>query len=102
MLGQHPQMYGLPDLELFAAETVGEWWELCAEATFPRAHGALRAVAELFSGEQTEETIKFAADTEDPSAPHGRSYERLKIRRIEGTLAVVKENIRPRLSYCGQ
>ena len=60
MLGQHPQMYGLPDLELFAAETVGEWWELCAEATFPRAHGALRAVAELFFGEQTEETIKFA------------------------------------------
>jgi Sulfotransferase family len=60
MLGQHPQMYGLPNLELFAAETVGEWWELCAEATFPRAHGALRAVAELFSGEQTEETIKFA------------------------------------------
>ena len=39
---------------------MGEWWKLCAEATFPRAHGALRAVAELFSGEQTEETIKFA------------------------------------------
>ncbi len=60
MLGQHPQMYGLPKLELFAAETVGEWWELCGDATFPRAHGALRAVAELFSGAQTEETIKFA------------------------------------------
>jgi hypothetical protein len=60
MLGQHPQMYGLPELELFAAETVGEWWELCAEATFPRAHGALRAVAELFFGAQTEETIKLA------------------------------------------
>src|SRR5262249_18586200 len=60
MLGQHPQMYGLPELELFAAETMREWWELCAGATFPRAHGALRAVAELFFGEQTEETIKLA------------------------------------------
>ena len=29
MLGQHPQMYGLPELELFAAGTVGEWWKLC-------------------------------------------------------------------------
>ena len=60
MLGQHPQMYGLPELELFAAETVGEWWDLCAEATFPRAHGALRAIAELFFGEQTEESVKLA------------------------------------------
>jgi hypothetical protein len=60
MLGQHPQMYGLPELELFAAKTVGEWWDLCAEATFPRAHGALRAVAELFFGAQTEETVKLA------------------------------------------
>ena len=60
MLGQHPQMYGLPELELFAAETVREWWELCAGATFPRAHGALRAVAELFFGAQTEKTIKLA------------------------------------------
>jgi len=60
MLGQHPQMYGMPELELFAAETMGEWWELCTGATFPRAHGALRAVAELFFGGQTEETAKLA------------------------------------------
>ena len=60
MLGQHPQMYGLPELELFAAGTVGEWWKLCPNATFPRAHGALRAIAELFFGAQTEETIKLA------------------------------------------
>jgi hypothetical protein len=60
MLGQHPQMYGLPELELFGAETMGEWWELCAGATFPRAHGALRAVAQLFFGGQTEETVKLA------------------------------------------
>src|SRR5713226_5842329 len=60
MLGQHPQMYGLPELELFAAETIGEWWDLCSESTFPRAHGALREVAQLYYGEQTEETVKLA------------------------------------------
>jgi Sulfotransferase family len=60
MLGQHPQMYGLPELELFAAETMAEWWDLCSKATFPRAHGALRAVAQLYFHEQTEETIKLA------------------------------------------
>jgi hypothetical protein len=60
MLGQHPQMYGFPELELFAAETISEWWDLCSEATFPRAHGALRAVAQLFFEEQTVETVKLA------------------------------------------
>jgi hypothetical protein len=60
MLGQHPQMYGLPELELFGAETMAEWWDLCARATFPRAHGALRTVAQLYFGEQTETTVKLA------------------------------------------
>jgi sulfotransferase family protein len=60
MIGQHPQTYGLPELELFAAETMAEWWGLCAKATFPRVHGSLRAVAEIFFGEQTEETVKLA------------------------------------------
>src|SRR5262249_35228766 len=60
MLGQHPQAYGLPELELFAAETLDEWWDLCSKATFPRAHGTLRAVAQVFFGGQTEETIKLA------------------------------------------
>jgi len=45
MLGQHPQMYGVPELELFAAETMGEWWELCTGATFPRAECVARGTA---------------------------------------------------------
>jgi hypothetical protein len=60
MLGQHPQLYGLPALELFSAETVGQWWELCAKATFPQAHGTLRAVAQLYFSAQTEATVKLA------------------------------------------
>ena len=61
MIGQHPQMYGLPETELFGARTVAEWWELCSRPGFPtRAHGTLRAVAELCFGGQTERTVKLA------------------------------------------
>ena len=60
MLGQHPQLYGLPELELFESATVAQWWELNAQSTGPRSHGMLRAVAELVFGEQTEATIRLA------------------------------------------
>jgi hypothetical protein len=60
MLGQHPQMYGLPETHLFGCETMAEWWRTCEEQTFPRSHGLLRAVAELFFGEQTEHTVGLA------------------------------------------
>jgi hypothetical protein len=61
MLGQHPQLYGLPETHLFGCETMAEWWGVCDEQTFPRAHGLLRTVAELFFGGQTEITVKQAA-----------------------------------------
>jgi hypothetical protein len=61
MLGQHPQMYGLPETHLFGCETMAEWWRTCEEQTFPRAHGLLRAVAELFFGGQTERTVRLAS-----------------------------------------
>jgi hypothetical protein len=60
MIGQHPQMYGLPELELFSANTIAEWWRLCSVATFPRAHGTLRAISQLYFGEQTEATVRRA------------------------------------------
>src|SRR5229473_5618925 len=60
MLGQHPQMYGLPELQLFGAETMVDWWEVCRRASFPMAHGLLRVVAQLYFSEQTEHTIKLA------------------------------------------
>jgi hypothetical protein len=61
MLGQHPQLYGLPELQLFGAETVGEWWAVCGRASFPMSHGLLRAVAELVYGGQTPETVYQAS-----------------------------------------
>lgn len=61
MLGEHPQLYGLAETQLFGAETVGEWWELCSRATFPMSHGLLRGVAELVFGTQNAFTVKQAA-----------------------------------------
>jgi hypothetical protein len=61
MLGQHPQMYGLPETHLFSCETMAEWWRICEEQTFPRGHGLLRAVAQLFFGSQREHTVRLAS-----------------------------------------
>jgi len=60
MLGQHPQLYGLPEIHLFGAQTVAEWLQQCADATYPMSHGLLRAVAQLIYTEQTEHTIARA------------------------------------------
>ena len=61
MLGQHPQMYSLPETHLFLAETISEWWEICAKSSFNMAHGLWRAIAELYFGRQTESQIVMAA-----------------------------------------
>src|SRR2546421_6687085 len=60
MLGQHAQMYGLPEMHLFPVETVGEWLDNCDRFPSRIEHGPLRAVAELIYGEQTQRTITQA------------------------------------------
>ncbi len=60
MLGQHPQMYGLPETHLFGDETIGLWSARSSQATYQMAHGLLRAVAQLCFGEQTESTVRLA------------------------------------------
>jgi hypothetical protein len=61
MLGQHPQLYALPETNLLCAETVGERLERAARSTHRTIlHGLLRAVAELFFGGQTEATVREA------------------------------------------
>jgi hypothetical protein len=62
MLGQHPQMYGLPELYLFTSETVGEWSEQYRRGTYPASDGLLRAIAQICFGGQTDETIGMAAE----------------------------------------
>lgn len=60
MLGQHPQAYGMPELNLFLDDTISGLW---SRMTGPRQfmiHGMLRAVAQLYAGEQDTLTIDMA------------------------------------------
>jgi hypothetical protein len=59
MLGQHPQMYGLPEVNLFVAETMREREGILAQYRFAK-HGLLRAIAQLFAENQTVQTIALA------------------------------------------
>lgn len=63
MLGQHPQCFGLPELCLFNVERLIDLWvrdsdELGSEAK--TRHGLLRAVAEIYGGEQTMQSVRMA------------------------------------------
>jgi hypothetical protein len=63
MLGQHPQAFGLPELCLFNVEILGQLWvrnsdEMGSEAK--TRHGLLRAVAEIYAGEQTMHSVRMA------------------------------------------
>jgi hypothetical protein len=60
MLGEHPQLYALPELHLFLAETVAGWRELCSRESFDMDHGLVRAVAELYFGGQTDQAASRA------------------------------------------
>jgi len=63
MLGQHPQLYGFPELNLFLTDTVGELRRLGkSPPPFGPSYltGLLRSVAELELGGQTEETLRQA------------------------------------------
>jgi hypothetical protein len=53
-------MYALPELHLFTAESVREWRQQCAQASYDMDHGLLRAVAEIVFGEQTDDSIRRA------------------------------------------
>jgi hypothetical protein len=61
MLGQHPEMYGLPEVNLFLAETIHEREGVIRQQQERWAqHGLLRVVAEVFGGEQTVQTVILA------------------------------------------
>jgi len=67
MLGQHPRMYGFPELNLFMAETLDEFWRGAGhdggrKSTFwpVMRHGLLRTVAQLYAGEQTVDGVALA------------------------------------------
>lgn len=61
MLGGHPRLYAVPELNLFMADTLGELLEIFHLSQGPQAHGLLRALAQLEFGEQSDPNIERAA-----------------------------------------
>jgi len=61
MLGQHPDLYGVAELNLFYTDTVKNYLQIFKdEGQFRRTHGLHRVIAQLFAGEQTIESIQMA------------------------------------------
>jgi len=67
ILGQHPQLYGLPELNLFMAGTMAEFWQGTDSDSTRKSiywpimrHGLLRTVAQVYAGEQTIDSIAMA------------------------------------------
>lgn len=60
MIGQHPQCYGLPELNLFATDTMDEMVSQFTGMRQFQMHGLLRTVAQLYAGEQDMDSIQMA------------------------------------------
>ncbi|HSU67947.1 MAG TPA: sulfotransferase [Tepidisphaeraceae bacterium] len=58
MLGQHPQLYGIPETYFFTSDSVDEWVTLYRGTD--HMNGALRAIAEIIFGQQSRPTINLA------------------------------------------
>lgn len=63
MLGQHPQCFGLPELCLFNGEKLIDLWLRVSDEInnySKTRQGLLRAVAEIYAGEQTSDAVRMA------------------------------------------
>jgi hypothetical protein len=60
IIGEHPECYGLPELNLFLGETLGEAADAYQRSGRSGLVGLLRTLAELHSGVQTEDTVEEA------------------------------------------
>lgn len=60
MLGQHPQAYGMPELNLFIEDSIRQLWPRMTGSMQFMLHGLLRTVAQLYAGEQDTLTIEMA------------------------------------------
>jgi sulfotransferase family protein len=87
MLGQNPQMYGLPETHLFLADALREWWDLCGQSSFNMAHGLLRVIAQLYFGDQTEDDVQLAGAWLRRRLPFTTGY----------ILELVSERVHPRI-----
>jgi hypothetical protein len=60
MLGQHPQAYGVLELNLFVADTLEALTEAMPAIRQLRLHGLLRTIAQLYAGEQNLLSLEMA------------------------------------------
>jgi hypothetical protein len=94
MLGQHPQCFGLPELCLFNVEQLFELWVRTSDEMGSEAktrHGLLRAVAEIYAGEQTMDSVRMATHWCSARQNHGTGeiYQEL-VAKIHPLIAVEK------------
>ena len=95
MLGQHPQAFGLPELCLFNVEKLVDLWRgsegPISENGAVARHGLMRALAEIYGGEQTTATINmaraWAGAREDWTS--GRVFQEI-VAKIDPLVAVEK------------
>ena len=57
MLGQHPETYGLPEVNLSHGDTLGDMWDSIPVGINFATSGLLRLLAQLHEGEQTEDAV---------------------------------------------
>lgn len=57
MLGQHPEAYGLPEVNLSHGDTLGQMWNSVMNQIGLGTAGLLRTLAQLHDGEQSEEAV---------------------------------------------
>lgn len=60
MLGQHPEAYGVPELNLFIVDTLREFVEELRGYRQIQMHGLIRLVSHLYAGEQTLLSVDMA------------------------------------------
>jgi hypothetical protein len=60
MLGEHPRLYGFPEVNLFVSDTLGDLWERMSGARQIQLHGLLRLVSHLYAGEQSIDALEMA------------------------------------------
>lgn len=60
MIGEHPQLYGFPELHIFSGNTVADLVRREAKAGHPGPPGLIRTLAQEHDGIQTQKTIMKA------------------------------------------
>ncbi|MEM1373518.1 MAG: sulfotransferase [Pseudomonadota bacterium] len=106
MIGQHPELFGLPELNLFQCETVAEYNARGKTSGGPMQvvwssmrHGLLRTIAQVYSGEQTIESVRMAErwlrvrqDRTTTDVFHELATEIAPLRMVEKSPAVIRKS----------